>query len=310
MCSSDLRLGRGVLLHPEGAVNWQAERVWPLHPGAADMALTLAQSLESVHDPMPVQIVPIAWRMTFTEDVSAQLISEMQLIERECGLSLWPSNDPAERLTALLGAVLSQRAHQLGLRRPDLAVARPDPGYFEAQALVFTELRCRLEREYGALPDDPMHALRAIGRGIRRRQNVDPTEATRDQQMLIEYLRLSRLDPSLYGRDTITQEQIAEVLKSTRALLVTRGWRNRLHNFLPRAVAPRVAHVRVAAPMDIRGAVALGTSATAITNRLHGSLQQLQDTLTHELEPTVGRFRRANPMEERNRYGASLAEAI
>lgn len=298
------RLGRGVLLHPEGAVNWQAERVWPLHPGAMDMAVSLVQSLDAVGDPRPVLVVPMGWRLTFTRNVSEELLREMELIEHECGLSLGTSDNPAERLTTLLCAILTQRAQQLGLRRPDLSSAHADPRYFEAQALIINEIRGRLTSTYGPMPEDPVQALRAVQRGIRRRGNLDPIRAAQDHGLMLELLRLSRLNAALYGRDTITQEQVAEILKATRALVVTEGFRNRLHNFLPRAVAPRVAHVRVADAFDVRQAVADGGTTASLTTSLHRSLQGLQDTLSNDLELWVGAFRMANPMacDLRNGY--------
>ena len=300
------RLGRGVLLHPEGAVNWQAEHVWPLHPGAIDMAVTLSQSLTNVGDPRPVYVVPMAWRLTFTRNVAPELLREMELIEHECGLSVWPSSQPADRLATLLGAILTQRAHRFGLRRPDLSCTRADGRYFEAQALVLTEIRARLTSAYGPLPEDPVQALRAVQRGIRRRGNLDPARAEQDQQLMLEFLRLSRLNPALYGRESITQEQIAEVLKATRIMVVTGGLRNKVHNVLPRAVAPRVAHVRVAHALDIRRAVADGGTTAGLTSSLHQSLQGLQDGLSDALELWVGAFRQSNPMacELRNGYAA------
>ena len=59
---------------------------------------------------MPVVIVPLAWRCIFDRDVTAELLSEMQLIERECGLSPAPASTLAGQLTSLLGALLSLRS--------------------------------------------------------------------------------------------------------------------------------------------------------------------------------------------------------
>lgn len=290
------RAGRGVLLHPEGAVNWQAERIWPLHPGAIDMAMRLAQALAAEHDSRPVFVVPMVWRLTFTADVSRKLVGEMQHIESARGLTVWPSKHPAERLASLLAALLMQRAHLLGLRRPDLTRAPADGRYFAAQALIQSEIRARLSETYGPLSDDVTQTLRTIQRGIRRSAHLEPERAARDRGLMMELHRLSRIDPALYGNETLAQEQIAEILKATRASLVTTGVFNRLHNFMPRAVAPRIAHIRVAAPMDIRVAVTDGTSATSLAGTLHRRLQDAQDALGAELEPSIRRYRLHNPL--------------
>jgi len=289
------RQGRGVLLHPEGAVNWQAERIAPLRPGAIDMAMQAARTLADEHDSRPVFVVPMVWRLTFTADVSRKLVGEMQRIESARGLTVWPSPHPAERLASLLAALLMQRAHQLGLSRPDITRAPSDGRYFDAQERMHSEIHAYLGDAYGPLGDDPVQALRTIQRGIRRRANTAPERARRDRHLLTELHRLSHLDPAIYGRDTLTQEQIAEILKATRAALVTTGFFNRLHNFMPRAVASRVAHIRVAEPMDIGAAVTAGASLSSLVGNLHRRLQQAQDALGAELEPAVRRFRLKNP---------------
>ena len=301
------RAGHGVLLHPEGAVNWQAERIAPLHPGAIDMAVTLAETLDADRDARPVFVVPMVWRLRFTADVSAALLREMHHIERACRLTVWPTQEPAERLAGLLGALLAQRAQRLGLHRPDQAVAGAETQYFAAQALILREIRSQLSSTYGPLGDDPMHAMRTIGRGIRRRLNADPAGAARDRELMMEFHRLSRIDPSLYGHDTLTQEQIAEILKATRAAVVTTGFINKLHNFIPRAVGNRVAHVRVAEPMDIRTALAGGATSAALVISLRNRLQDAQNGLSAELASAMHAFRRANPMAVGARNGYATA---
>lgn len=290
------REGRGVLLHPEGAVNWQAERIAPLHPGAIDMAMQVARMLAAEDDPRPVFVVPMVWRLTFTANVRRKLLREMQHIESACNLTVWPSENLAERLASLLAALLMQRAHLFGLSRPDLTRAPADGRYFTAQAGVQSEIRARLSNNYGPLGDDPTQALRAIQRGIRRRANADAVRAARDRGLMMELHRLSHIDPILYGQETLTQEQIAEILKATRAALVTTGFLNRLHNVLPRAVAPRIAHIRVAEPMDIGAAMTDGATPSSLVGTLHRRLQSAQDALGTELEPAIGRFRLANPL--------------
>lgn len=290
------RTGHGVLLHPEGAVNWQAEKIWPLHPGAIDMATSLTQQLIHEEDPRPVFVVPLVWRLRFTSNVQHALLREMDYIERHLALQVLPTVDTAERLSRLLGALLARRARELGLRQPDLGAMHPGDGYFSAQDEILVEIRARLSRRHGPLGTEPMQVLRTVHRGLRRQSRVDAELCAYDTELLTEFLRLSRLDASLYGRETLTQEQVAEILKGTRALAVTSGWRNAAHNLLPRAVGRRVAHIRVAEPMDIRSAVAADSSSAELTALLRRRLQRAQDSLGDELEPVIGPHRIANPM--------------
>jgi hypothetical protein len=93
-------------------------------------------------------------------------------------------------------------------------------------------------------------------------------------------------------------------LKRTRALLMTRGMGEALHNLIPRAVAPRVAHVRVPEPVAVGHAYAeaLATGADPETARaalLETHRRRLADTLASlvaELAPVTDRFRRPNPL--------------
>lgn len=292
------RAGHGILLHPEGAVSWQAERVGPLLPGAADMALQLAGQLDDARDARPVFLVPVAWRLVFAVDAAPGLLDEMRHIEQQCGLRTWPSTDPGERLARLLSALLIARAHHLGLERPTLDEDGDGRHYFAAQAAVLDDLRRRLRETLNITPadDSAFQWRRAATRYLRRSRACDEADATHVEGWLREYQRLMHLDPALYGTPTLSQEQIAEILKATRAAVVTVGWRNRFHNLLPRAVAPRVAHIRVAEPLDIRAARRYGAPPTALQQQLADRLQRTVDQLSAELERHIQRRRTFNPM--------------
>lgn len=292
------RRGHGILLHPEGAVSWQAERVAPLRPGAVDMALQLAAQLDDARDPRPVLLVPIVWRVIFAVDAAPALIDEMQRIERACGLRQWPASDPGERLARMLSALLLSRAHRLGLTCPPIDAERDGREYFEAQAAVLDDLRRRLRASINAAPvdDSPFQWRRAAARHLRRSRGTAGAAASRIADWLQEYQRLMHLDPALYGSPTLSQEQIAEILKATRAAVMTTGWRQRLHNMLPRAVAPRVAHIRVAEPIDVRAARRYGAQSGALQQQLAGRLQRTLDQLGVDVERSVQRRRVLNPM--------------
>jgi hypothetical protein len=118
----------------------------------------------------------------------------------------------------------------------------------------------------------------------------------RDRALVNALRRLARLDQALYGRETITQEQIAEILKATRTMLVTRGFFNTMHNLIPRGMAPRIAHVRVADTIDVREALSTGVDNETLLTTLDERMQQTLDALGAELESTVGPRRAPNPL--------------
>ena len=98
------------------------------------------------------------------------------------------------------------------------------------------------------------------------------------------------------------QERLAEVLKRTRSSLLTRGFRNALHNTVPVGVAPRVVHVRVAEPIAVAAAPAASSpdleSATraGLLAEHRRRLQAALDELGRALAPAAERHAVENPL--------------
>lgn len=291
--------GHGVLLHPEGTATWQADRVGPLLPGIADMAWATARAARETEPSRPVLVVPVVWKLRFTGDAAAGLEREIDHIGRALGL---PRGRGAveERFAALLEALLVRQCARLGLERPEGATGA---GYFAAQQRVLAAIRADFAERLGVTETDPTRAQHRLRRSILSRTATDPAGAARDRERLAEMQRLVSFDPALYDRPTLTQEQMAETLKRTRTALVTRGARNALHNLLPVAVAPRVAHVRAPEPLDVTMSPAAGIDETAarmaLLAALHERLQGGIDALNAAIEPAVGRYRRTNLLHSR-----------
>jgi len=278
--------GHGVLLHPEGTATWQAERVAALLPGIVDMAWEAAGRLRAAGDPRPVWLVPVVWSIRFTRDARRGLARDMLRIEQGLGLAPGGRLAPAERFAALMRRLLVRQSERLGLARRD-----PDGpgGYFAAQAAALEELRCSLAARYGELDPDLTRAQFQLRKAMRERAAGDPDGVRRDRERLMELVRLSGFDPAVYDRPRLAQERIAEVLKRTRASLLTRGLRNVLHNTLPVAAGARVAHVRVPEPIPVHeawrpGLADDGTAARAALLAEHRArLQWALDALGAEL---------------------------
>lgn len=281
------RAGHGVLLHPEGTATWQSERTSPLLPGIVDMAWEAAEQIRAAGESRPVFVVPLVWKLVFTGDASAGLLREMALVERTLELPAGGA-DVSERFAALMRGALATRCRALDLPPPSGA-------YFEAQAAVRSAIRERLTERHGEFDADMTRAQHRLRAAIRRQLKADGDEAAarRDRALVTELQRLHSFDPALYDRPTLTQEQIAENLKRVRSALVTRGWKNALHNLVPVAVAPRVAHLRVPEPLDVSASLAasLATGRDPAEARadllaeLHAKLQDGLDRLGAELAP-------------------------
>ncbi len=287
--------GDAVLLHPEGTATWQAERVGSLRSGIVEMALAAARKIADSRAERPVFIVPVVWRLAFTGDVTSGLTRELALIERELQLDSGAGRRMPERFAALLGNLLLARATQLRIARPSFDPAHP-AGYFAAQGRVLESVRDRLAEYHGVIDSDIAVTQHALRRSIRARAEADREGARTDRALLLELQRLTRLDPSLYGVPTLTQEQVAEVLKATRSALVTRGWRNALHNTVPVAVGPRVAHIRVPEPISVREAIQAGGTVASMVSQLRAQLADGVERLGRELAPETTAFRSRNPL--------------
>jgi hypothetical protein len=125
-------------------------------------------------------------------------------------------------------------------------------------------------------------------------------EATREDWIRInELTRLVAFDPALYDRPTLTQEQIAENLKRTRGMVMRKGFANALHNLVPVAVGPRVAHIRVPGPLAVDGvdpALDDDAARAKLLADLHDRMQASLHLLRCEVAPVVERHARPNPL--------------
>jgi hypothetical protein len=275
--------GRGVLLHPEGTASWHGGHVGPLMPGVAELAALTVASAPGV----PTWVVPIVWRLRFRGDASAGLGREMGVIERALDLGSGDGLPPGERFAVLAGRLLERRRAVLDLPGAGTSVA--GAGYFAAQAATVAALRERLGL-------DPAAAPAGLARLMRRAQRA---RDARERERWLELWRLEGFAPAIYDRPALEPERIAESLKRVRSALVRDGWRNALHNVVPRPVADRLAHVRVPGPIAAHEFLA-GEPGAAARERLLAALaerlRQGLDALAAELEPLMAPHRLPNPL--------------
>lgn len=229
--------GDGVLLHPEGSVHWTGTRVHPLFNGIADMACEAAR--RAGPSGKPVYIVPIVWRISYVDDISEELHAEMQLIEEYLGLPASEEINVHEHFRVLQEGILLRQMHAFGFDHGWVSgldfFARQDA--FRDWLIEDLETRYTIER------------CESVERLLARFKRAIPPTLTSDRAKVDEAIRLCGFCREVYACKPLTQEQIAESLKRHRATLVRRGWKNVLHNFLPKPFGPRVVHVRVPEPI-------------------------------------------------------------
>ena len=292
------RAGHGVLLHPEGTATWCGDRIAPLVPGVAELALEAAAAeCRAPSGPnganRRVFIVPIVWRLLFTGDVSRALDREVGRTARALDIRLPEGAALESRFAALHTRLLAARSKRFGamLREPS-----PE-ALFAAQDALADHLAARLRDRHGAPDEARQRWLHRVRRASRALERSDPRTARRDLALAREIERLGRFSAAVYGGDSLTQEQIAESLQQIRSSLVTRGWRNALHNLVPVAVAPRVARIRVPDPIEVSGPWCGCARAQrdalvgALHERMQGALAQLGRTVAPHVDP----WRRPNP---------------
>jgi hypothetical protein len=229
--------GDGVLLHPEGSVHWTSDRIHPLFNGIADMACEAARRVGP--NGKPVYIVPIVWRVTYVDDISDALHAEMDYIEQYLGLPSSESPNVSERFRALQEEILLRQMHVFGFE--PAWVTGLD--FFARQDAFRDWLIEDLETRY------TVHRCDSVERLLTRYKRAIPPQLKADRAKVEEAMRLSGFSRESYARKPLSPEQTAECLKRHRATLVTRGWRNVLHNYLPAPFGPRVVHVRVPEPI-------------------------------------------------------------
>jgi hypothetical protein len=136
---------------------------------------------------------------------------------------------------------------------------------------------------------------------MRQRKDLDSAEKAVDAAKRKEMRRIFEFSQEVYGNNpNLTQEEVAECLKRIKRDLVESTFWERANNYIPIAVGPRVAHVRMADPIDVSKALQDngGDSAELRAKLLQdtqASMQRKLDELVGQLDEKMQRFSGANP---------------
>ncbi len=233
--------GDGVLLHPEGSVGWHSNYVSQLFPGAVDMALRV----QELHPEVEASYVaPVIWKIVFTTDVADGLLTEYRYICRQLKIVPQRELNPAQAVHHLYEELLArdEAMIQMLVNRAD-SVSERLPQYLSEAVAELAELV--FSTEIGAA------LYRSARKWQQSNQNTDRIKARKVQLLLASIERWQKFAEFALGSNVLTQEEIAEHQKRLRAELCTRGLRNTLNKFVPIAVGPRHAFIRVLEPLQM-----------------------------------------------------------
>ncbi len=274
--------GKGVLLHPEGAVGWHADYVAPLMPGAATMALDAKAKAQE----KTARLAPMVWKLVFAGDATAGLLKECAYVENSLKLGKGEGANPAERVHSIFHRLFDREAEKLSLlAMPNLALqAKRDA--IEAAAVL------QLEGWLGdgILGRDAAVTIQQVRRKVRA-EGKELSGETKTAQRLADRLALvRRLGDFAFEKPKITQEEVAEHLKRLRNDWCKGTWRDAANQFIPQPVARRHAHVRILEPVEVN----ICDDPAHLMGLVRHAMQTALDEINGGLEK-AGRVAWANP---------------
>lgn len=269
--------GYPVLLHPEGAVGWHSNFVAPLMSGAGEMALEAKSSAPE----KSAYLLPVIWKLQFTEDATSGLAKECSYIERK--LKIEGSGNPAERAHHIYDVLADREAAKLGLSMsPGLALSRK-LDVCETAACV--QLGVYLGKD-GA-DSDPLATIKLVKRKVRG-EGKAPSDASKAASKLADRLtKIRRLGDFAFKNETITQEEVAEHLKRIRNDWCVGTLRDVMNAYLPQPVARRVAHIRILPPVEVTGTETAADLVVTVRSSLQSALDKVNDEIDKGENRTV-----------------------
>ena len=230
--------GDGVLLHPEGSVGWHSNYIGPVFPGAVDMALRVQEYHPEV---LASYIAPVVWKLVFTSDVTEGLLAEYRYICSQLKIVAQVELTPAQAVYHLYEELLARDEAVVQI------LASRNNSVFERLPQYLTEATAELA-ELVFSTETGTALLRVAREWQQSNQNADRGKARTVQLLLSGIVRWQKFFTIARRSNLMTQEELAEHQKRLRAELCTSGIRNTLNKFIPIAVGPRRACIRVLEP--------------------------------------------------------------
>lgn len=263
--------GHGVLLHPEGHVGWHSDTISPLFPGIFDMA---QQAYIQTEGKKPVYIVPVIWKLSFNKDVTQELHKEFDYVEKDLQLYHSYGMELNERLYQLLLSVFHKISTQWHIS------THHDKTLITTQQLIIQQLSSMiaLSLNYTLLHD--------ISADIKNMHKLLKTHSYDNhfqiKNMLHDLVSINDFVFDYYG-STISQENIAELLKKIRLRFCTKGFKNTFHKFIPIPVSSRSAYIQVPKALCINELISQGKNKEEILQLMQNTMQSSLNNINQQL---------------------------
>lgn len=158
-------------IFPEGNVYLQNDRVTPFLEGASFLALKAQKELG---DQRPVHVVPISIKLSYVEDVRAQVVEKLQRISDITHEGFRPEGDPVAELKRIGRDLLEKNLRQRGYLNPDEDLTEGNlaevMGASAERILAGLEMKMGLEPPKGGDLVDRVRKIRAVVHQVR----IDP----------------------------------------------------------------------------------------------------------------------------------------
>lgn len=265
--------GHGVLLHPEGHVGWHSDKIAPLFSGIYDMAY---QAYQNCAGEKPVYMIPVVWKLSFNKNVSSELHSEFNYIEKQLSMDSSRGFELNERLYQLFFSIFHMIAMKHGVMFEKNEIQH-------VQEKIIHNLSFQISKELN-------YSLTGhVEQDIKNFQKILKSQ----KEHLVHYKNLKRMLEDLnnvydfkfhYYGDKISQENIAELLQKIRIRFCTKGFRNIFHKFVPIPVSARTAFIEVPNALLLNDLISQGKNKEDILNLMQNVMQQELDNINHTLK--------------------------
>ena len=256
--------GHGVLLHPEGKVEWHSNTIGPLYNGIIDMAYQ-AKQLEPHKQ---VYIAPVVWKLFYNKKAQNNLHSDMDDIEHQMGLQSTSNRPLEDRLRAMLENILRQWSGRYGVHFTSNIL-------LDMHQAIKSAIHAEIARQAGY---DTTRSVKDIFKTVVTERSEE--EVKNIGRIVKEYDNIDKWKFEYYTKEVLTHEEVGEWLQVIRISMLHKGWKNVFHKFIPRPVQSRTARIEVPDPIEVD----LSMPKEEVKQHMAKMMQSQLDSINEQLQ--------------------------